>query len=319
MYSKRSHGLVAVSFALVIPVALGSCNSPPRLSEARDTPTESAVAAVNTGIDLQSGHNCRVEADGASTTLCGTRKVPLEDVPAFSFSRQAALSFGEEAPAILGAVAVRRQVAEQVLNASPDKFSAALDAAEVELRGQLESVCIIEARRKRGRNSEVTRGLFELYAWITYRRALIDESGNSFANRWDEMLRKPCFATVGDSRNGLLRDFYFGKPPGFISVEGDSIYELPEYFSRSLSYYYHFRGNPVLADTLWYRADLDSSNESKVACLTGNKDNAASRNIMQTPKVALWSTCTKLTLSGKSCIATLEACGGPHVSPPWQI
>lgn len=317
MAVQRLRHPAAALLALALSLALGACDSPSTPAAIREAQAGSAVAAVDTGIDLLPANNCRVETGENSANLCGTRKVPLENVPAFSLDRLAVLSFGEEGPAILEAVGARRRVAEQVLNAPPSQFSAALDKAEIELRGQLKSVCAIEARRKRGQDREVTRALFELYAWTTYRRALIDRSGEFLVDRWGKILDGPCFDVVESSRHEEFTSLYFGRHPKFLSMNGKSTYDLPEYFAASLSYYYHIVGNSLLADALWYRADLDRFDDSKVACLTSSNANLASGKAAGAPKMVLWSACTELALSGKSCLAILKACGGPDVPPPW--
>ncbi|MEO9131154.1 MAG: hypothetical protein ABI240_08100 [Sphingomonas sp.] len=299
--------IVAVAVALM---TLGACQVRPGAVEANSTlGTEATLndVVLNTASIVDaSGDNCRTPAGGVWARQCGVTKLPLESVPAYNFDRMAALRFGEEAPAILEAVAVYNREAAAVQNATPREFAGALARSADKVRQQVVSVCMIEARRLRGRDDEITAHLFALYAWIRFRQSLVD-GASAVALEWDDVSGLPCFQRT--------RDFFLGERPGFLTAPRGSTYRLPIHFAHALAAHFHARGQDTLADALWYRAELDQADDRKFACAAGPL--VEGYPSMHSAEPDLWEACAANAVAGKSCLKTLEPCGGLRVPPPW--
>lgn len=299
---RATLGKAAIAAALI---TLGACHVPSGVTQDNSAP--GTDVAVNVFSIVDGGHNnCRTPAGGAWARQCGVTKVPLESATAYGFNRYDAQAFGEEAPAILEAVAAHNRVAAEVQNVAPADFAGTLARTADQVHQQLVSVCVIEARRLRGRSDEITAELFALYAWIRFRQSLFD-GASAAALEWEDLSELPCFRRT--------RDLFLGERPGFLTAPRGSTYRLPLHFAHALAAHFHARGQETLADALWYRAELDQADDRKFACAAGPL--VERYPSMHSAKPDLWEACAANALAGKSCLKTLEPCGGLRVPPPW--
>ncbi|WHU04130.1 hypothetical protein [Sphingomonas sp. NIBR02145] len=285
-------------------LAMSACGAPQGTSQGNRS--AEASARPRSAASASKG-NCHVPAGPEARRQCGTEKVPLEHLGGFELPALTLLGYGEEAQPIREAVSAYNQVVVRLRSAAPEDFAGTLARAATEVRRHLTTVCAIEAHRFRGDDDSVTTRIFELYAWIGFRRSLIQGAPQDLLE-WNEITALPCFTRT--------RDFLFADPPGFLAAGESAAYDFPSYFARPLAAHFHAEGRTLLADALWYRAQLSEMDDRKFACVAGPL--ARQQPSLRSAMPELWGRCTANVTRGQSCLKTLGSCGALGTAPPWQ-